>query len=77
MNKKRRTKISEIIKTLDECVCKIEDVLDEEKEAIENIPEGLQESERYNSMEQGADFLSDAIDEVQEANHYLTEALGL
>lgn len=77
MNKKRRIKISEIGKTLEDCACKIEDVLDEEKEAMENVPEGLQESERYSSMEQCVDLLSDALDGVQEASNRLTEVLEL
>lgn len=77
MNKKRRTKISEISKTLEDCACKIEDVLDEEKEAMENVPEGLQESERYNSMEQCVDLLCDALSGLDEVNSLLTEALEL
>ena len=42
MNNKRRKRIQEIIRSLQNLV---QDILDDEQEAYEKMPEGLQESE--------------------------------
>lgn len=59
MNKKR-TKI------ISECVCKLQDVLDDENEARENMPENLQESEAYERSENASENLEEAISLLEE-----------
>ena len=40
------------------------DILDEESEAIENIPESLQDTDRYQVCEESIDYLDNAIGEI-------------
>lgn len=72
MNNKRRQKIRQIIRQLssgDFVAYKIRhelaEVAREEEWAMENIPESLQETERYQTMEESYDFLQDAVSEFE------------
>lgn len=42
----------------------LEDVLSEEEDARDNIPESLQESDRYQVCEESCDLLEQAIDDL-------------
>lgn len=55
MNKKRRYQISCCISTL-------EDILAEEDESRSNMPENLENSERYQESENASENLQEALD---------------
>ena len=61
MNKQRRKDIDTIIQTLEEIREQIQFVLEEEQEYLDNIPENLQNSERYETAQT-------AVSELEEAN---------
>lgn len=63
MNKKRQIAISNVILN---AKSELEDLLIEEEEAMENVPEALTETERYAQMENAVDFLNDAISQLDE-----------
>ncbi len=63
MNKKRQIAISNVILN---AKSELEDLLIEEEEAMENVPESLTETERYAQMENAVDFLNDAISQLDE-----------
>lgn len=63
MNKKRQIAISNVILN---AKSELEDLLIEEEEAMENVPESLMETERYAQMENAVDFLNDAISQLDE-----------
>lgn len=44
----------------------LEEVRDEEQDAMDNMPENLQESDRYLMMEETVDVLEEAIEDVDE-----------
>ena len=74
MNNTRRKTISRILTRLTEISEEIESILsdielvkDEEEESFENIPENLQESDRYQAREAAVDNLNNAYDLWQEA----------
>ena len=76
MNKLRRKAIRNIIaklqlinskEALGECINDLEDVLDEESESFENIPENLQDSQRAIDSENAIGTLEDVIDELNDA----------
>ena len=46
----------------------VQQILDEEEEAFDNMPESLQESERGETSQNAQDCLSDAIDALGEAS---------
>jgi hypothetical protein len=59
MNKKRRAKLQDIADKLDE-------IATDEREALDNMPESLQDSERGLNMADGADLIDEARDLLQQ-----------
>lgn len=76
MNKQRRKEISRIINKLrsivsktelEDCINDLDNVLYEESESFENIPENLQDSERAIESENAIGVLEDVLDELNNA----------
>lgn len=61
MNKDRRKRLGEVITKLEELQSEIQSLAEEERECYDNMPEGLQDSERGAAIEENADDL-DQID---------------
>lgn len=61
MNKERRAKLQKAIDL-------IEDVIGEEQDAYDNMPESLQYSEKGEKMDEGIDSLEAAKDILEEVN---------
>lgn len=74
MNKARRKMIDEALEKLGELHTMIETIRDEEQEAYDNMPEGLQESERGEAMYDAIDALESAMDSCDEIEEYLQTA---
>lgn len=75
MNKQRRTRIEEIIATLDGIYEVLNDLECEEQQALDNMPESFQESERGERMQEIIDYLSDAASSIEEAEESLNSAI--
>ena len=75
MNKTRRTAIEKIRDKLMDLLEEIEQVKDQEQEAFDNMPEGLQSSERGEAMESAISSLEEAYDSVDSAVCSLEEAM--
>ena len=73
MNKARRKKISEILEQLEGLSVEIEEVMNEEQEAYDNLPESIQYSERGENMEGYISSLDDAMNYVSDAISSLEE----
>lgn len=67
MNKIRRKNLQTIIDQLEGLKGSLEDLLAEEEEYRDNIPENMQESERYEKADEACDNLSGAVDSLEEA----------
>ena len=74
MNKNRRKKIQEVAEQIDLLKGEVEDILSEEEEYRDNIPENMQSSERYDTAEAACDNLQNAVDSIEEALSCLEEA---
>ena len=74
MNKKRRQRLSEAIRTLHGVISVLEDARDQEQDGFDNLPDNLQETERAQSMEDAIDQLTDAIENIQEASECIQRA---
>ena len=74
MNKKRRERLQAAIDHLDQAVSIVEGVRDEESDCKDNMPENLQDSERYEAMENAVDALEDAITSINDANESIEQA---
>ncbi len=59
MNNKRRTELQRVTDSL-------QNIIDDEQDAYDNMPEGIQESERGEVMEAGLDSLNEAKDLLEE-----------
>jgi len=71
MNNERRKEIAKAVDLLvkakvqyEEAAAILDSCKDEEEEAFENLPEGLQSSDRGETMEQNVEYLQTAIDEL-------------
>ena len=76
MNKNRRKAIAEVRDILESANSNLEVIRDEEQESFDNLPEGIQASERGERMyecieclEAAIDNLSEAIDNLDESNY--------
>ena len=67
MNKVRRKNLQAIIDRLEELKGSLEDLQAEEEAYRDNIPENMQESERYEKADEACDNLSSAVDSLEEA----------
>lgn len=65
MNKARRKQLEDLIEQLSGIKDGIEAVLEEEQEAFDNLPEGIQASERGEAMQENIDNLQTAADSLE------------
>ena len=63
------------IDSLEDIKQNIESMLDEENEKYDNMPEGLQESERGEAIQNAIDNLESASDAIGDAIDYLNDAI--
>lgn len=75
MNSKRRKELASIAEALAELQVRLESVIEDEQEAYDNMPEGLQMSERGESMDEGIGILNDVSYSLQEAAENLNSML--
>lgn len=76
MNAKRRTSLMNIQDIMEKAMNRLKELLEEEEEARDNIPESLQNSERYERANEACDNLSSAINALEEVSSYLEEAIS-
>ncbi|KAK9680648.1 hypothetical protein QE152_g38908 [Popillia japonica] len=55
----RRKRLKEAIELIERATAVVEEIKDEEQEALENLPENLQESERADNMQECIDLLEE------------------
>lgn len=66
MNKTRKKELDSIVCELNELQLRLETVRDDEQEAYDNLPEGLQESDRGCQMEENVDDLDLACSDLED-----------
>ncbi len=75
MNPNRRKRLLGLLKEVGEIRSQIETIRDEEDEARDNMPENLQETERFVNSEESSEALSTAEDYLNEAASAIEEAI--
>lgn len=75
MNANRRKEIQRAVDMLEEAKSILEYCRDEEQDALDNMPESLQESERGQKMEEYIDQLDNSISSVEESVEFAMECL--
>lgn len=74
MNKVRRKDLQELYDIISEAKDRLELLRDEEEEYMENIPENLQGSERYEKAEAAVSALDSAVSSLEDALDSIEEA---
>ena len=59
MNNARRKKLQKIYNQLEELKEKLDFIIEDEQTALDNMPESMWETERYENMESGLESLED------------------
>ena len=75
MNKQRRKWLSDVITKLEEAKTDIESIAEEEREAYDNLPEGIQESDKGDAMYENADNLDQAASDLDDLISNLNEII--
>lgn len=73
MNNQRRKRLKEVIDLINQANSIIEEVKDEEEEALNNLPENLQDTERAESMQECIDQLEEIYDDLTDRSTELEE----
>ena len=73
MNAQGRKEIAKYIASLEEIKDKLDSMMDEEQDKFDNMPEGLQESERGEAMQEAIKQLETACDNLDEVISALEE----
>lgn len=74
MNKRRREMLKSAIIFLDRASSIISNALDQEQDCLDNMPENLQTSDRYEHMEVAIDHLEEAVSHLDDARNRIEEA---
>lgn len=75
MNAKGRKELRSYVDQLEEIKSCIETMQEDETEKLDNMPEGLQESERGEAMQEAIENLESASSSLEEAIDYINEIL--
>lgn len=74
MNKQRRLQLTSLQHRIDEIKEDIENIMMEEQEYFDNMPESLQGSEKGTKSEEAISAMENAIDELDSVMSHLEEA---
>lgn len=74
MNKDRRALLCEAERLLEKVCDIVERSLDDEQNAYDNLPEGIQDGDRGEKMENAISKLEEAIDLIESAKECIEEA---
>lgn len=75
MNKIRRKLLEEVSAKLDEARCMLEEVMNDEQDAFDSMPENLQGSERGEQMEEYIYNMQEGVDNLEEIVSNLEEII--
>lgn len=74
MNDKRRKALKDAQMYMERVSDIVSGVLDEEQDALDNMPENLQYSEKYERIEAAIDKLESALEQIDNAKDDIDEA---
>ena len=75
MNKERKERLAEVETTIEDAIDQIQYIVDEEQEAIDNLPDSLQDSQRVMSMYDAIDNMEGLITTLEGARSELGDVL--
>ena len=75
LNDKRRNLIKGVKATLDDVESRLDVIRDDEEDSLNNIPDNLQYSDRYERLEAAVDALNDALELIDQLKDRLEYAV--
>ena len=75
MNKKRRDILQSARPLLSQAARIIERVAEQEEDCLDNFPENLQSTDRYEKMEKAIENLEAALEHIENAQDCISEAV--
>jgi histidinol dehydrogenase len=75
MNDIRREKLRKALTLIDKAATIVDGVSDEEQDAIENYPENLQNTEKFEGMEIALDNLNEAVERMDGVKEIIEAAM--
>lgn len=75
MNAERRKRLEGVKNKLDELISEVEDITQEEQAAFDNMPEGLQDSERGEKSQECIDNLENLSADISTASENIDEII--
>lgn len=75
MNRYRRSILKTIVESLSKINEELRDVIDEEADAYENMPDNLKDGERGSSSSDAIDYLEDASSSLDDIIDTINEAI--
>ena len=76
MNAQRRKRLAKVEELLSEAGSLLEDIISEEREALDNMPDSIRESDRGEEMEEKLSYLEDCFSSLEDSTSSLSEVLG-
>ena len=76
MNKQKRKSLKDAITHLNFAISVVTSVRDDEQWSLDNMPENLENSERYEKMDNAIDSLEDALERIESAKESIDEAIA-
>ncbi len=76
MDDKRRGRLRDALRMLSNAASIVETVCDKEQDCVDNYPENLQSTERFEHMEAAVDSLNDALEKIDDAKGHIESAIG-
>lgn len=75
MNKQRRKWLEDVIAKIQDAQSEVQNIAEEERESFDNMPEGLQEGERGQTISENADDLEGVDSDFESILDTLNEIL--
>lgn len=75
LNDKRRNLIKGVKATLDDVESRLDVIRDDEEDSLNNMPDNLQYSDRYERLEAAVDALNDALELIDQLKDRLDDAV--
>lgn len=76
MNKKRRALLESARPFLTQAASIIERAAEQESDCLDNIPESLQDTDRYEKMERAVENLEAALEHIENVKDCIDEAIA-
>lgn len=76
VDNKRRGHLRDALRMLSSVTSVVEAVCDKEQDCVDNYPENLQSTDRFEHMEAVVDSLNDALEKIDDAKGHIESAIG-